>query len=943
MKSLPLPRYVLLFMVLCTFSVTAKALTDPELTASRDGTGVRANWQGLSTHVYALQYSYDLISWSPFYVTLGTDSVQSHFEASHTLPVFYRIQYEEEPFLSMDSDNDGLPDGWELQNSIDPLDNGTISYHNGPRGDPTSTGVTNWERFTQSAIPSTPSSLSINISNRGYVALTWDDNSDKETQYLIQYSSDLGETWNDLSIVDSSALASPISSNVSGYPWVSLLFSVRAEAGSHSGVALEMQPAEAVVPKLSPFAYRIKDLGSETTPIRVSENGKVFALGASDEIMATDAQTGLLEDTGFVNDSDFIAYDIDENGIIFGKEPSSGAAWIQKTSGSYNIVIKPTDNDFTNAIQCIGSNGTAYGVRNLGGYTGSYTVDGLGNVTFTWGGEFDGADKMLRVIDYNENGDLLCFGQNSFSQFGNYRYFNGLILGPVNYASGMNDARNVVYPSGSVSYYAQGEIPGSVGFPDPRISNAHDPYAQIAISGTKICLGHLEYDTGLALYEQYFDANNTLDIDSIVDDTTYTNITAYDISKNGRYIVATANKSGLGVRTILLYYHNVDSVEELDNSANIAPNPKNPSVYDNGTSTQSPVSVPANTNTLFVAADPSSGKVELKVKSKTSAGSPQTLVGIKNPDGTLLPESGSFDENGEAILIFTPTLSSFPEDNVLKLVIGDDANSNGALESTEAFDTPIDVVAISSLDIFAQELTLRGGIYLKGGDVTKAFFDYFLSDNNTIFGISHSTETFDSDTSSITHIAGSIYSNYLTDIPLFVFPDGNVLSDTLENDAAHPYTSAGLGTVVFDVWISQQSAFKSFFQNNTGVNEHTFDPVSVQRVEFFIGENKDLNTSLGNAFVDVQVQFTLKRDTGNPNLILAESMSISGQVVDVFDFDFTRGVKAESRRAATVQIGYESPSRESGKIFKIEVQVNQTYGATEKPITLFNSNSPINL
>ncbi len=57
--------------------------------------------------------------------------------------------------LNADSDGDGLPDGWEVQNGLDPLKN---TGPDGPNGDPDGDGLTNEEEFAAGTDPRNPDS-----------------------------------------------------------------------------------------------------------------------------------------------------------------------------------------------------------------------------------------------------------------------------------------------------------------------------------------------------------------------------------------------------------------------------------------------------------------------------------------------------------------------------------------------------------------------------------------------------------------------------------------------------------------------------------------------------------------------------------------------------------------------------------------------------------------
>lgn len=54
---------------------------------------------------------------------------------------------------SLDSDNDGLPDAWEVANKLDPKDNGSVNVRNGPNGDPDGDGLTNAQELANATSP----------------------------------------------------------------------------------------------------------------------------------------------------------------------------------------------------------------------------------------------------------------------------------------------------------------------------------------------------------------------------------------------------------------------------------------------------------------------------------------------------------------------------------------------------------------------------------------------------------------------------------------------------------------------------------------------------------------------------------------------------------------------------------------------------------------------
>ena len=58
--------------------------------------------------------------------------------------------------LDPDSDDDLLPDRWERDHMLDPIDNGTMNFSMGSKGDPDADGLTNIDEFTHNTLPQNP-------------------------------------------------------------------------------------------------------------------------------------------------------------------------------------------------------------------------------------------------------------------------------------------------------------------------------------------------------------------------------------------------------------------------------------------------------------------------------------------------------------------------------------------------------------------------------------------------------------------------------------------------------------------------------------------------------------------------------------------------------------------------------------------------------------------
>jgi len=95
-----------------------------------------------------------------------------------------------------------------------------------------------------------------------------------------------------------------------------------------------------------------------------------------------------------------------------------------------------------------------------------------------------------------------------------------------------------------------------------------------------------------------------------------------------------------------------------------------------------------------------------------------------------------------------------------------------------------------------------------------------------------------------------------------------------------------------------------------------------------------LRLSIGSArFKSGTVIFTTTKDGDR---VVTKEISIVATVEDVYDFDFTRSASSSSRKAVTVQIGYEPSSRNEGRIFRNEIDVSATYPEASSHVTFFN-------
>lgn len=144
------------------------------------GDTVNLDWQGLAARSYFLQYSEDLQTWNYFpLVELGTDETISYGFSSTANKFFVRLQYTDVPTddpenadfdgdglsnideitmyhtnpFNPDTDGDGMIDGYEVQNGLDPNDDGSVNPANGAMGDKDGDGTSNIQEAAANTNP----------------------------------------------------------------------------------------------------------------------------------------------------------------------------------------------------------------------------------------------------------------------------------------------------------------------------------------------------------------------------------------------------------------------------------------------------------------------------------------------------------------------------------------------------------------------------------------------------------------------------------------------------------------------------------------------------------------------------------------------------------------------------------------------------------------------
>ncbi|WP_367872267.1 hypothetical protein [Luteolibacter sp. Populi] len=196
------------------------------------GTSLNLRWHGVAGRSYFIQVTDDLKSWhfAPL-IEAGNDEDIEHEIGSLKGREFLRLVYTDQTAvdldtadfdgdglgnlaeitvhftnpLKIDSDHDGLDDGWEIDNDLDPNDDGSINPDNGGSGDPDCDGSTNLDEKAGKTKPKVdqdfPLQLNYIIRNASGQTMTDDD---------VNTSITLNDWTGDSSTLESEVVLSPI-------------------------------------------------------------------------------------------------------------------------------------------------------------------------------------------------------------------------------------------------------------------------------------------------------------------------------------------------------------------------------------------------------------------------------------------------------------------------------------------------------------------------------------------------------------------------------------------------------------------------------------------------------------------------------------------------------------------------------------------------------------
>lgn len=112
-----------LLLLVGAFSAMAQTATDPNegsrVTYDSVNEVYTLSWWGKTGTSYFIQFSEDLFTWNYFPVIyVGANAVAGHNVETDAARFFMRLELTTN--INADSDSDGMPDGWEVLNGLNP-------------------------------------------------------------------------------------------------------------------------------------------------------------------------------------------------------------------------------------------------------------------------------------------------------------------------------------------------------------------------------------------------------------------------------------------------------------------------------------------------------------------------------------------------------------------------------------------------------------------------------------------------------------------------------------------------------------------------------------------------------------------------------------------------------------------------------------------------------
>jgi len=334
-----------------------------------------------------------------------------------------------------------------------------------------------------------------------------------------------------------------------------------------------------------------------------------------------------------------------------------------------------------------------------------------------------------------------------------------------------------------------------------------------------------------------------------------------------------------------------------------------------------PHNLPANR--LFVSTE-ASGKAELHIKTEitplvTGIGS-HIVWGVLD-GATLLPESGTLDDNGEADVIFATT----GDHKVYTIRVGCDKNGDGKLQMDEIIQTPAPptkpfTVLVVTQNDYARELnSLRvkkpfgAGVFPIASSLLTTFLTEGLPPDGSV--VPPSTVALSSSHPDLTHVAGAIFPfpGCTANIKHHIFADGSRTSNRVEKS-----NTIDAQECLF--LISKKTEIETFFAT-TPDKSHQFTWEWKQRFQdadgtaFVNHDDLDLHFAFGDVEFSATVTALIDRN------LKIKSVKTTGGFTDLYDFNYEAG--GLNTQAATLQLGWKAILiNRAGGIFETEVVID---------------------
>ncbi len=394
-------------------------------------------------------------------------------------------------------------------------------------------------------------------------------------------------------------------------------------------------------------------------------------------------------------------------------------------------------------------------------------------------------------------------------------------------------------------------------------------------------------------------------------------------------------------------------IAEKDQPWNKAHSPKEPGYYDDAKEGSTKL-----WNTVFVAVEPSSSKVEL-VATTTARGTNKVplLVGVMDKDGNILSDVATVGADGKAEISFTPAHSV--NDGPHKICLGYDKNGNSKLSIDEIVteNLPLDktfyVRAVTQADYDSEMFYFHWKIQwarLGGYSVASSFVRYFDAADATLMDSTGSTAiTIPITRKDLTHIAGSPYLPKVgnTIVTKFILPKGSAASTKIGKNFNVSGKTKGMLAVVHETWANNAATLQAPFTSDPTLQTWTSPPITISvsngSIDLNSANDEDLEYAFGTAGITGTLKFKLKRDKTDPNQVLIDELDADCVVEDLYDFDFTRLPTSRSHHASILQIGWQPPAREGGRIFATKVIIQEHYTSGTSGVDYFNEVWPLTL